>query len=118
MGDYVEPPIAGKVPYTIGQASIVRIPVPGSNGLCIESRPRGPVLKSGSTSSLFIQDPIGKRHLRLDYGFNPTTKTIDYHWNQKRVYSVFGITNHATVDSPLLHIGRPNTFGMRDGSCS
>ena len=51
--------------------SILRIPVPGTKGLAIELSPRGWKPKGGSTSSLFIQDVTGKRHLRLDYGFNP-----------------------------------------------
>src|SRR4249920_3434111 len=59
-------PMSGGIPYGIGQASVVRIPVPGTNGLCIELRPRGWVPQSGSTSTLFFQDATGKRHLRLD----------------------------------------------------
>jgi hypothetical protein len=36
----------------------------------------------------------GKRMLRLDYGYNIKTKTIDFHWNQKGVAESFGISNH------------------------
>src|SRR5579875_1366442 len=36
----------------------------------IELSPRGWVPKSGSTSTVFIQDAAGKRVLRLDYGYN------------------------------------------------
>ena len=49
------------------------------------------------TSALFIQDAIGKRVLRLDYGFNKTSTTetqIDYHWNQKGTFGEFGIADH------------------------
>jgi hypothetical protein len=35
--------------------------------------------------------------LRLDYGYNVKTKTIDYHWNQKGVHANFGIADHTTV---------------------
>jgi hypothetical protein len=53
-----EVPTSGTIPYAVGQASIVRIPVPGTNGLAIELRPRGYVPPSGSTSTLFFQDPL------------------------------------------------------------
>ncbi|MDZ7622047.1 MAG: hypothetical protein U5O69_06570 [Candidatus Competibacteraceae bacterium] len=87
-------PISGGIPYAVGQASVVRIPIPGTNGLCIELRPRGYVPQGGSTSTLFFQDPTGKRHLRLDYGYNVKTQTIDYHWNQKGTHGNFGIADH------------------------
>jgi hypothetical protein len=83
-------PQSGKIPYALGQASVIRIPVPGTNGLCVELRPRGKVPAGGSTSTIFIQDPTGKRHLRLDYGYNNTTQTIDFHWNQKGTHATFG----------------------------
>jgi hypothetical protein len=88
-------PLSGAIPYSIGLASVVRIPVPGTQGLCIEFSPRGWVPKGGSTSTLFFQDLSGKRHLRLDYGYNVKTKTIDYHWNQKGTSANFGIADHA-----------------------
>lgn len=83
-------PMSGKVPYAIGQASVVRIPIPGTDGLCIELRPRGWVPPAGSTSTLFFQDAAGRRHLRLDYGYDPVTKTVDYHWNQSGPMSRLG----------------------------
>lgn len=88
-------PLSGGIPYAVGQASVVRIPIPGTNGLCIELSPRGWVPQSGSTSTLFFQDATGKRHLRLDYGYNVKTRTVDYHWNQKGTFSEFGIPDHA-----------------------
>ena len=88
-------PLSGGIPYAIGQASVVRIPVPGTNGLCIELRPRGRVPAGGSTSMLFFQDVAGGRHLRLDYGYNVRTRTIDYHWNQKGTHATFGVPDHA-----------------------
>ena len=94
-GTFVEPPLSGGIPYAIGQASIVRIPIPGTNGLCIELTPRGWTPKGGSTSTLFFQDATGNRHLRLDYGYNVKTKTIDYHWNQKGTVAQFGVPDHA-----------------------
>jgi hypothetical protein len=93
----VEAPFSGGIPYAIGQASVVRIPVPGTNGLAIELTPRGWVPKGGSTSTLFFQDAVGKRHLRLDYGYNVKTKTVDYHWNQKGTGAEFGIPDHTPV---------------------
>lgn len=90
-------PMAGGIPYAIGQAAILRIPVPGTGGLAIELSPRGYVPKTGSTSTLFFQDVAGKRNLRLDYGYNVKTKTIDYHWNQKGTFDQFGIADHTPV---------------------
>lgn len=87
-------PFSGAIPYAIGQSSIVRIPIPGTDRLAIEFSPRGYVPKGGTTSTLFFQDPTGKRHLRLDYGYNVKTKMIDYHWNQKGVHTTFGIDDH------------------------
>jgi hypothetical protein len=90
----IDIPMSGGIPYAVGQASVVRIPIPGTSGLAIEFSPRGWTPKSGSTSTLFFQDVAGNRHLRLDYGYNVRTKTIDYHWNQKRTFSEFGIPDH------------------------
>ncbi len=87
-------PMSGAIPYAAGQSTVVRIPVPGSDRLAIEFRPRGRVPATGTTSTIFIQDPSGRRHLRLDYGFNRSTNTIDYHWNQKGTHGNFGIGNH------------------------
>ena len=79
----------------VGVASVARIRVPGTE-FFIELSPRNfPAGKS--TSALFIQDAIGKRVLRLDYGFNKTSTTetqIDYHWNQKGTFGEFGIADH------------------------
>ncbi len=95
----IDIPMSGGIPYAIGQASVVRIPIPGTSGLAIELSPRGWVPKTGSTSTLFFQDVSGNRHLRLDYGYNVRTKTVDYHWNQKRTFSEFGIADHAPPGS-------------------
>jgi hypothetical protein len=93
-------PWSGGIPFAIGQASVVRIPVPGTNGLCIELTPRGWTPQGGSTSTLFFQDPTGKRHLRLDYGYNVKTRTIDYHWNQQGTHANFGIADHTPAGRP------------------
>jgi len=87
-------PMSGGIPYAIGQPSVVRIPVPGTGGLAIELTAKWWTPKGGSTSTLFFQDPTGARHLRLDYGYNDKTKTIDYHWNQKGTAKELGITDH------------------------
>src|SRR5204862_4505214 len=89
----IEMPLSCGIPYAGGQATLVRSPIPGSSGLAIEFNPRGWVPKTGSTSTLFFQDVTGNRHLRLDYGYNVRTKTVDYHWNQNR--TGFGIPDHA-----------------------
>jgi hypothetical protein len=95
-------PISGSIPYALGYPvgamgyySVLRIPIPGTDGLCIELCPRGFVPKGGTTSSLFFQDKKGGRNLRLDYGYNIKTRTFDYHWNQAGTYENFGIPNHA-----------------------
>jgi len=87
-------PWSGGVPAALGLPSVVRIPVPGTTGLCIEFTPRGWNPSGGSTSTLFFQDPTGKRHLRLDYGYNVKTKSVDYHWNQSGTHADFGVTDH------------------------
>jgi hypothetical protein len=86
--------MSGAIPVGAGLPSVVRIPIPGTGGLCIELSPRGRVPPTGSTSTLFFQDASGKRHLRLDYGYNTKTKTVDYHWNQKGTHEHFRIEGH------------------------
>jgi hypothetical protein len=99
-------PLSGSAPASLGAASVLRIPVPGTNGLALELNPRGWTPKGGSTSSLFIQDITGKRHLRLDFGFNKVTNAYEWHWNQKGVASTFGITNHSPVGSAEQALGQ------------
>jgi hypothetical protein len=93
-GQSQDEPVSGSVAVGAGIGSVTRIPVPGTNGLFIELSPRGWTPPSGSTSTLFIQDATGGRHLRLDYGYNKSTGGVDYHWNQKGTYSEFGVSNH------------------------
>ena len=100
-----EAPVSGEVPISMGVGSIVRIPVPNTNGLAIEFSPRGWTPKGGSTSSLFIQDLTGKRHLRLDYGFNKKSGMLEWHWNQKGVANLFGISNHTSVGTAEHALG-------------
>jgi hypothetical protein len=91
-------PLSGAVPFAAGPgvASVARIPIPGTNGLALELSPRG--FNGVSTSTVFIQDVTGKKHLRLDYGYNVKSKTIDYHWNRKGPAKQFwGIQDHTTV---------------------
>lgn len=90
-------PLEGEIPFVLGAGAIVRIPVPGTEGLAIELGPRGWTPKGGSTSTLFIQDALGKRNLRLDYGYNVKTGTVNYHWNQKGTFPNFGIADHTAV---------------------
>jgi hypothetical protein len=77
--------------------SVARIPVPGTNGLFLELKPRGWTPAGGSTSTVFIQDAAGSRNLRLDYGFNKSSGVVDYHWNQSKTFKLFGIADHTTV---------------------
>ncbi|XXX77032.1 hypothetical protein WMF30_56225 [Sorangium sp. So ce134] len=88
-------PMSGTIFVGLGAPSVARIPIPGTKGLHVELSPRGFVPKGGSTSTLFMQDATGKRHLRLDYGYNKTTGKIDYHWNQKGTFAEFGIADHS-----------------------
>jgi hypothetical protein len=85
---------------------LLRIPVPGTRGLAIELSPRGWKPKGGSTSSLFVQDLTGKRHLRLDYGFNKNSQLFEWHWNQKGTNADFGITNHTSVGAAEQMLGQ------------
>ena len=91
---------------SLGLGSSIRIPVPGTNGLAIELYPRGWRPRTGSTSSLFIQDVTGKRHLRLDFGYNQTTGATEWHWNQEGTKSYFGITTHTPVGSAEQALGK------------
>lgn len=88
-------PWTGAVPASMGLASVIRIPLPALRGLAIEFRPRNS--KGQSTSTVFIQDKTGRRVLRLDYGYNIKSKTVDYHWNQKGTFDAFNIEGHTTV---------------------
>ncbi len=90
-------PMSGAIPVGAGVGSVVRIPVPGTNGLALEFSPRGYVPKNGSTTTLFFQNIDGKRHLRLDFGFNKATQSVNYHWNQKGTFSQFGIADHTSA---------------------
>jgi len=98
------------VPVAAGLGSAVRIPVPGTRGLAIELRPRGWTPKGGSTSALFIQDLTGKRHLRLDFGFNKNSQIFEWHWNQKGTSADFGITNHTSAGQAEQILGRAATI--------
>ena len=101
-----EEPTIGAWPVATGAGSVLRIPVPGTKGLAIELSPRGWRPGAGSTSSLFIQDVTGRRHLRLDCGFNKTSQVFEWHWNQKGTASDFGITDHTPVRRPEQMLGR------------
>lgn len=89
--------VSGSILVGAGLPSAVRIPVPNTGGLHIEFFPRGWTPKTGSTSTFFVQDAVGKRKLRIDFGFNKTTGKIDYHWNQQKVFKEFQIPNHSAA---------------------
>jgi len=92
-----------------GTASVVRIPVPGTQGLCIQLDPPGGY--KNSTSTLFFVENPGKRYgrqLRLDYGpykLPSGQQGVGYHWNQSQTHQTFGISDHtpATGASPSLY---------------
>jgi hypothetical protein len=106
----VNAPMDGSILIGAGLPSMIRIPIPGTEGMAIELRPRGYPLEK-STSTLFVQEWYADgpsawqfrrtltekniRHYRLDYGYNPKTKTIDYHWNHdKGAYKFFEVPDH------------------------
>lgn len=99
-------PVGGLLVVAAGTGALLRIPVPGTKGLAIELSPRGWQPKGGSTSSLFIQDLTGKRHLRLDFGFNKNSQLFEWHWNQKGTNAQFGITNHTSVGAAEQILGQ------------
>jgi len=92
---YSNIPTSGGIPAAVGMPATVRIPVPNTPGLAIEFFPRN--FKGNSTSTLFIQNTTGKKVLRLDYGYNIKTNTINYHWNQSGTFANFNIQDHAVV---------------------
>ena len=99
------PPLHGEIPAALGIGAAIRIPIPATHGLAVEFRPRWPTQwrpKGGTTSSIHFQDRTGRRHLRLDYGYNARSKSWEFHWNQKGTKAVFGIENHV----PLGESGR------------
>lgn len=108
----------GQILVPAGMPTVAQIPIPNSGGLTLSfwtnsSRFGNPTIyqdvllaleqvgirtpdgttRGLSTSTIFIQDAAGKRHLRLDYGPRPGG-VIDYHWNQKSTHAVFGISDH------------------------
>ena len=99
-----------------GVSAVARIPVPGTDGLFVELRPRGWTPKTGSTSALFIPDVTGKRHLRLDFGYNVKTNKVEYHWNQKGTFGNFQVPNHSpagTLGEVLYQGARYLRYGGR-----
>lgn len=99
-------PLNGALPVSGGLPAVIRIPVPGTAGLAVELKPRGYVPQSGSTSTIFVQDMTGKRHLRLDYGYNKVTSNIEWHWNQKGTHSDLGIKGHQVAGKGAAAAGR------------
>ncbi|AFK55468.1 hypothetical protein [Tistrella mobilis] len=86
--------MSGMIPVGVGAGSVVRIPIPGTPGFAVGLETNDSRRRGRSTSTLFLQDITGKRVLRLDYGYNPRSGCIDYHWNQDRVHKIFGVSDH------------------------
>ena len=95
-------PSEGSIPLAAGIGGAMQIPIWGSSGYAIRLRPYYP----GTTSSfLFIQGPRRNRFLRLDYGHNIASGSIDYHWNQRGSSAQFGgTTNHMTIPRSQGHV--------------
>lgn len=104
---------SGSIPASAGMASVVRIPIPGTQGMAIELSPRGWVPKGGSSSTLFIQDPTGKHQLRLDYGYNAATQRYDYHWNLERATERLGLQGRIQDHAPVGRAGQILHQGAR-----
>jgi len=94
-----DPTVSGTFPIGAGAGSIVRIPVPGPDNLVISLSTNDPAWKGRSSSSIFIQDPTGKKFVRLDFGKNKNfNDAVNYHWNQQKGLAArFGVTNHQPV---------------------
>jgi hypothetical protein len=90
-------PLSGSIPVSLSAGALLRIPIPGTNGLAVELTPRGFMPQSGTTHFLFIQDITGKRHLNLDFSFNKNSQIIAWHWNQKGTFKLFGIPDHTST---------------------
>ena len=115
---------SGQILVPVGMPTMAQIPVPNSGGLTISfwtnaSSHANPSVfqdirlalqemgianaeipgKPLTTSTIFVQDAKGKRHLRLDYGVRPDG-TINYHWNQKGTTARFGISTHQDAGRP------------------
>ena len=95
-------PMSGSNPLALGEAAVPRVPLPGGDGLAFKPEPPGRGPRKGSTSTFFIQDEVGERKLRPDYGCNKRTRTIDYRWNRvgNGTRERFGIHNHEPAGKP------------------
>ena len=102
--------VSGSIAVGGGAASVVRIPVPGASGLYVELSPRGWTPKAGTTSTLFVQDSLGKQHLRLDYGYNARTGKVDYHWNVGKKGKGFVKTKFKVSDHGPVGPGGPTVY--------
>lgn len=60
--------------------------------------PAGAKLPKGGTTSVFqitaADNP--NKGIRVDYGYNKTTKSVNWHWNQEGAHANFRITDHHT----------------------
>ncbi len=96
-----------------GIAAVIRIPVPGPENLAISLYPpKG--WKGKSTCTLFIMKDKW-RGLRLDYGYNVKTETVDYHWNRTAFAARFpNYANHMAagrVGAALYQTARAFRYG-------
>ena len=111
QGANASAPWSGAIIAGIGVGALVRIPVPNTQGLCIQLHAPGGY--RGSTSTLFFVEDPGKkfgRQLRLDYGPRKLPNgnvVIDYHWNQSKTFPTFGIPDHSPAGrvGEVLHRG-------------
>lgn len=67
------------------------------------SAPRGARLPPGGSSSVVFATLPNQpnKGIRLDYGYNKGTSSVNWHWNQKGSASNFLVTNHSTSGAKL-----------------
>jgi len=111
-------PLSGGIPYAIGQASVVRIPIPGTNGLGIELKPRGWTPKGGSTSTLFFQDATGKRHLRRKLVFDYESYGARRAIANPYLHFILGADSKATTEFALKADARRPLTDLCVNKCS
>jgi RHS repeat-associated protein len=88
--------------FGAGLASLLSYRAPGQYRLSFRTTFKG------STSVFFLNRlPEGKsfKGLRLDYGFNKTTSSVNWHWNQKGSFADFLIADHAVASANAARAG-------------
>jgi hypothetical protein len=93
------------VRVTGGKIAIAHIPIPGTNGLFVELRPRGHAASTGPASTLYVRDLTRGQQLRLDFSYQPADRRLQYHW------SPYGSLDDLTADDASAHKrGEPGAY--------